>query len=391
MDRSSPHDLERASAELGLLRIVVDRMPAMIAYWGNDQRCRFANRAYEKWFAVDPEALVGRTLEDLLGPIYQLNLHYIEGALRGEEQVFEREIPDPAGGPPRQSEAHYLPDVVDGEVRGFCVLVVDITRRKSAEAAVAALGRKLELVERLSALGTLAAGVGHEINNPLAIVMASVELALDHVRARAENDALGSEVHALEAALHGATRVRDVVRSMTLLAPAEESPAASVDVVACLESAIAASANVLRYRGRLVCNFRPVGKVVADSGQLTQVFVNLLMNAAQALREDRAAQNEIRVSTRSEGSETVIEIHDNGEGIPESLIGRIFEPFFTTKEVGAGMGLGLSVSHGTIHALGGSLTVESRVGEGSRFFVRLPSWHPDPASPSPPVANGSHG
>jgi hypothetical protein len=122
---------------------------------------------------------------------------------------------------------------------------------------------------------------------------------------------------------------------MTLLAPAEESPAASVDVVACLESAIAASANVLRYHGRLVCNFRPVGKVVADSGQLTQVFVNLLMNAAQALREDRAAQNEIRVSTRSEGSETVIEIHDNGEGIPESLIGRIFEPFFTTKEVGA--------------------------------------------------------
>ncbi len=382
MGKSARHDPDLVIAELALLRFLVDRMPAMIAYWGADQRCRFANRAYEKWFAVNPEELVGTTLQELLGPIYPLNLPYIEAALRGEEQLFEREIPDPAGGPPRQSQAHYLPDVIDGEVRGFCVLVVDISRRKSAEEAVSTMARRLELAERLSSLGTLAAGVAHEINNPLAIVMTNLELAIEGAVTLGTSASV-DEREALERAMVGARRVRDVVTKMKLLARGESGSGALTDVVECLESSIAASANALRYRGKLVCDFRPVAPVDADPAQLKQVFVHLLVNAADALDEANAATNEVHISTVTDEADVVVEIRDTGHGIPEGLIGRIFEPFFTTKDVGMGMGLGLSVAHGIVRSIGGSLSVESRVGEGSRFFVRLPQLRRD-REPAPP-------
>ena len=118
-----------------LLRRAVDKISAMLAYWDSSLCCRFANRAYERWFGVSPEALIGKHISELLGPLYALNLPYIEGALRGEPQEFEREIPDPAGGPPRHSLASYLPDVIDGVVRGFFVLVTDISEVKRAELA----------------------------------------------------------------------------------------------------------------------------------------------------------------------------------------------------------------------------------------------------------------
>jgi PAS domain S-box-containing protein len=123
-----------AGRSRAVARRVVDGVPGMLAYWDKDQRCRFANAAYEAWFGVKPEALIGQTMRDLLGPIYPRNLPYIEGALRGEKQAFEREIPDPYGGPPRHSQAHYLPHVVDGEVAGFAVMVTDITAQKKVEA-----------------------------------------------------------------------------------------------------------------------------------------------------------------------------------------------------------------------------------------------------------------
>ncbi|MCO5170026.1 MAG: PAS domain S-box protein [Planctomycetes bacterium] len=134
MRASEPPD--DAAADGPSLRTLVDAVPAMLAYWDAGQRCRFANRAYERWFGVSPEALVGRHMSELLGPLYWLNLPFIEGALRGEAQEFEREIPDPGGGPPRQSLACYIPDVVAGSVRGFFVMVSDISSVKRAERAL---------------------------------------------------------------------------------------------------------------------------------------------------------------------------------------------------------------------------------------------------------------
>src|ERR1700755_3122773 len=107
-------DREGVHLEGALLHQLVDRIPSMLAYWDSEQRCRFANRACERWFGVSPESSIGMHLSDLLGPLYELNLPYIEGALRGEPQEFERKIPEPAGGPARYSKASYLPDVTDG-------------------------------------------------------------------------------------------------------------------------------------------------------------------------------------------------------------------------------------------------------------------------------------
>jgi len=168
-----------ASEPAALLRLLVDKVPGMLAYWDKDRRCRFANQAYEKWFGVRPEAVIGMSMQELLGPLYALNLPHIERALRGEAQEFEREVPDPANGPARFSQAHYIPHIVAGKVEGFCVLVADITRRKRAEEALQEMQRELEARERLLALATLATGIAHEINNPLATTLGNLELALE--------------------------------------------------------------------------------------------------------------------------------------------------------------------------------------------------------------------
>ena len=132
----APGEIDALQAEYALIRRVVDHIPSMLAFWDTSQRCRFANRAYVRWFGVTPESLIGKHISELLGPLYDLNRPYIEAALRGEAQEFEREIPDPAGGPPRLSLASYIPDVVDGVVRGFCAQVTDVAALKRVQRAL---------------------------------------------------------------------------------------------------------------------------------------------------------------------------------------------------------------------------------------------------------------
>ncbi len=365
------------AAASALLRALVDKLPAMVAYWDTDLRCQFANRAYEKWFGIKPEAMVGSHISEVLGPLYALNLPHVEGALRGEAQLFEREIPDPAGGPPRYSQAQYIPDVVDGTVRGFCVLVTDITRRKQAEEALHKLDIQLRATERLAAMATLAAGIAHEINNPLAAVIGNLDLVVEYLNGGKTNPA---ELRAdVVDARDGARRVAEIVKSMKLLARGETARTELVDVNETLERSVGIAWNAIRYRAHLVRDLGDAGYVSGNSSQLAQVFVNLLVNAAQAFPEDRFEGNEIKILTRLEGKDVVVEVADNGCGIPEGLQSRIFEPFFTTKDVGVGTGLGLSVSSGIVNALGGRIAVSSKVGEGSVFRVVLPAAAPQAA------------
>lgn len=126
------------------MRMLVDHVPAMLAYWGADLRCRFANRAYERWFGVNPDSLIGTSIEDVLGPeLLPQTRPYIQGVLRGEQQVFERALPG-LGGATRHSLATYLPDIVDGKVVGFMSHVVEITQLKEAEAALRAQAAERE-------------------------------------------------------------------------------------------------------------------------------------------------------------------------------------------------------------------------------------------------------
>lgn len=132
------HDEPEGRFDPALIRALVDHVPSMLAYWDTEQRCRFANRAYQRWFGVTPESLLGTHIRELLGPLYELNLPYIERALSGEAQEFEREIPIPGGGGvSRHSLACYIPHVTDGAVRGFFVVVSDISALKRAQLALA--------------------------------------------------------------------------------------------------------------------------------------------------------------------------------------------------------------------------------------------------------------
>jgi len=254
------------------------------------------------------------------------------------------------------------------------------------------LQSRIAQTDRLTSLGTLAAGVAHEINNPLAYLLLNV----DHARSElaqlvgSPGGDRGREVYlALARISEGAERIRVIVRGLKTFSRPESETVAPLRVADVLEATLAMIGNEIRHGARLVTELEPVPKVVANEARLGQVFLNLLMNALQALPEGRAEQNEIRVVVRSPTPEhVVVEIHDNGVGIPAHVRGRIFEPFFTTKPIGVGTGLGLAICHGIVTSLGGTLSVDSEPGHGSVFRVDLPAAQSTATAsvhPAPPL------
>jgi two-component system cell cycle sensor histidine kinase/response regulator CckA len=266
--------------------------------------------------------------------------------------------------------------------RGALAIIVfrDITGRRELEA-------RLAQTERLAAIGTLAAGVAHEINNPLAIVLTNIELALEGVR-RASTTGSPSAREEIEAMLAdarvGAERIRRVVSSLGTFATRAADQRSIVDVRAVLETAIDLTLNELRHRATLEKVFGDLPLVEVDDAELGRVFVNLLMNAAHALPETGGACNQIRIVTSTDrAGRAVIEISDTGPGIPPDVLPRIFDPFFTTKDVGAGAGLGLSICRNIVLAMGGEIVVESQLGVGTTSRIVLPPSATAPVAESP--------
>jgi signal transduction histidine kinase len=235
----------------------------------------------------------------------------------------------------------------------------------------------LAMTDRLTSLGTLAAGVAHEINNPLAYVLLNIQYVSDEIAGiltdRADDRTRELRL-SLDHARSGAERIRDIVRGLKTFSRPDNDTRQSLDVVLVLDATLAMVHNEIRHRARLVKDYAQVPNVFANEARLGQVFLNLLMNAVQSLPEDRAGSNDIRVAVKAAGVErVVVEVSDNGVGIPTQVRGRIFEPFFTTKPVGIGTGLGLAICHGIVTSLGGTLSFESEVGLGTTFRVDLPA------------------
>jgi len=234
---------------------------------------------------------------------------------------------------------------------------------------------QLRRAQKLEALGRLAAGIAHEINNPLAFVIANLQYvrrAIDlppEELARAPLEELSS---ALAEACVGGERIKQIVRDLKAFAQPHDESLAVVDVRPVLDFSLKMAAAEIRRRAQLVTRFEEVPAVWAISGRLEQVFVNLLVNAAQAIAPGAVDQNQIRVTVRTLDDDVAVEISDTGAGIPPANLDRIFDPFFTTKPVGVGTGLGLSICHSIVTAFGGDLTVESEEGKGSTFRVTLP-------------------
>lgn len=264
----------------------------------------------------------------------------------------------------------------DGTIHGAVYVFHDLTAEQMSEAAQRRLQQQLILADRMASVGTLAAGVAHEINNPLTFVTANIESAIEALGALGGGP-LSGRTHDLEEMLsdarEGAARVSKIVRGLKSFSRIEEERTSVVDLLPVVEFAINICFNEVRHRGRLVKDYGGLPLVEADEARLGQVFTNIILNAAQSFSPGPTDDNEIRIvtSTDPEGW-AVVEVRDTGPGIPPALLGRIFDPFFTTKPVGEGTGLGLAISHNIVTGMGGTLSAESVMGQGTTFRVRLP-------------------
>ena len=234
---------------------------------------------------------------------------------------------------------------------------------------VNALRAKLVMSDRMVSIGTLAAGVAHEINNPLTYVSTNLEVLRELLAPQiAGNEKLAEVPALLDDMREGVDRVGRTVRDLKLFSRSEEPSRTATDIKDVLARVLRIANNEIRHRAHLTLNLGSIPLVDGNDGQLGQVFLNLLVNAAQAIAEGSADQNEIRVVTRTDAQgRAVIEVHDTGSGIPEDIRTRIFAPFFTTKGPGLGTGLGLSICHGIIVSHGGDIEIDSVVGKGSVF------------------------
>ncbi len=260
------------------------------------------------------------------------------------------------------------------------VVVQDVTQQSLMQA-------KLRLAERLTSLGTMAAGVAHEINNPLAFVLANLNVVKGELEKMPATPGIDMvDLHdAVNEAIEGGERVRQIVLSLKPFARVDEHQRGQCDLTRIVEASLNMARNELRHRARLVKDLVPVGPVFANEARLGQVFLNLMLNAAQAMPDGRAGENTVTISTREEGGQVVVSVSDTGSGIAPEVLPRIFDPFFSTKRIGEGTGLGLFISQGIVKDAGGVISVKSKLGAGSTFEVRLPVAHGaySGTSPSP--------
>lgn len=249
---------------------------------------------------------------------------------------------------------------------GRLIVLHDITEHKEAEARNKALEEKAELASRLAAIGEMASGIAHEINNPLTAVAGYAEWLL-------ERDVPEGIRGNLESIHKGAKRISDITSRLLSFAGRRAMKREQVDINHAVETALELRGHSLENNNvEVVCRFDPdLPRTLADSGQLQEVFLNLIINAETSMKEAHGGGT-LRIKTETLDGRLLIAFQDDGPGIAKENLERVFEPFFTTKDVGEGTGLGLSLSHGIIDKHDGTIRVRSELGRGATFFVELP-------------------
>ncbi len=230
--------------------------------------------------------------------------------------------------------------------------------------------------EKMASIGQLVAGIAHEINNPVNAIVNTVgplAEAIDLIDSEdeAERQEAAQDVGDMIGVIQrGAQRTKDIVRALHNYSRTDDERMVSFDLNRGIDDSLELLRHVLKQHIRVERDYGDVGRICGHAGQLNQVFMNLLTNAAQALSGCEGAR--IRIETRRDGDRVAIAIADNGAGIAPEVLPRIFDPFFTTKDVGEGTGLGLSIVHGLVERHGGTVEVDSTLGDGTTFTVRLP-------------------
>lgn len=252
--------------------------------------------------------------------------------------------------------------------------------------------------EKMALVGQLAAGVAHEINNPVGYISSNLESMrkfmerlLEYISVLEESTAnccSAEELEKLEGlksrlrikrikddilsmveeSLEGVTRIKEIVRDLKHFSRMDESKFIFTDINETLERALAIVKNEIKYVATIVTDYGDIPKILCHPNQLAQVFINMLVNASHAITD----KGEISVRTRNDENNIFVTISDSGCGMPDDVKNRIFDPFFTTKEVGKGTGLGLSISSEIVKKHNGEIIVESREGKGTSFIIKLP-------------------
>jgi PAS domain S-box-containing protein len=361
------------------LRLLVENVPSMLAYWDRDLKCRFANRAYEVWFGADPDTLLGTSIHELLGPtLFALNESHIHAALSGVPQTFERVVPGPDG-IQRVSLAQYIPHRVNGAVFGFMVQVTEITRLKEAEAAlqhektlrqhVEQHARELDalLHERSEVLEVLA----HEVRQPLHNAVAVLHGAATTLAAS------GDEPHA--AALRRAQAVLGQVLASidntlavaTLVARAERVHALDIDIDMLVAIAIGDMPPSMRDRVRV--ERRTATRTAAmDTGLMRLALRNLLINAL--LYSPSRAPVILRLSDSDDPLALVFDVIDQGAGIEPEFVPLLFQRGTRGERhrQSAGHGLGLFIVHRVMELHGGSVALVQTGAQGTTMRLVVP-------------------
>jgi len=357
-------------AYLRIAAEILGILPDGVALLGADGRIRFANASLAKLCGRIAEVLAGTAIDELL--------------VRHPDQPERIELRTASGAlvPVSVSSASL------GNPRAAAIGRVLVVRDLRE---VADLRRQLLISGRLAAVGELAAGIAHEINNPLAFVrsnLSQLEAIWKELRilpAAAERAELLRDVDALfEESIEGVDRAAEIVRSVRSFAHAGSVSRESTDLRPLLEDVLHVASGQLRSRVNVLREYEDaLPRVLCAPQQLRQVFLNLVINAAQAVE----AGGTVLVATRRDADHVIVSVADDGCGIPPDLIDRIFDPFFTTKPVGVGTGLGLGIAHQIVTSHGGEIQVESTPGIGTIFRVRLPAAAADELLP----AGGSRG
>lgn len=335
-----------------------------------DERVYFTNAAFTAIVGISEEELVGRPLLEL---VHEEDRETYADA--GPTRVARVRV-SRAGSSPRFVEISSAGQVSFEGRPSTILLARDTTDYQVAR-------EELSRAEKLSALGSLAAGVAHEINNPLAYVALNLELIRDHGTMLLEPP----EREALEEALEGVARIRGIASELhTFSGKDEPGDPVPVDVSRALTSALNMAQNEIRHRAALVRDMEAGLFALAREGQLVQVFVNVLINAAQAIPRPSEGEPTIRVASRLV-SETEVEVSvsDTGVGIPPHALPHLFDPFSTSKPRGDGAGLGLAICKRIIDDLGGTIRIESALGRGTTVTIRLPEATPVLLPSAPPV------